>query len=507
MKIFLSKKTIILLCFFTALGNKIQAQICSFGDPVFIENFGYGNSRLGPSLNQDPNTNVHPNFRPADLYEYVGSGSVSWDQYSIIKNPRDAAPGGTATWNDDFPDHTPDNIDNGNGYLYYCDALNDLKVFYAQKIDGLCPNIEYELSAWFAKTNPPDYYIDPNIKLIIGFTDINDDTIGSIVETDTGSIEGEGANRWHRKSLIFTVPIGAENIYFMLKNNVAGSAGNDLAIDDIEVRPCGPEIEITDQLANTVINSLQCVGNPYTKDISLSANIPANFVMQWQESTTDGVWTDIINENSSTLNYSISLDTNSSHSFRIKFAHNLSNLLNNACNFNTQEIVYNQIITQEIINFAISNVTISETNTIKVDIISSNIDGDYYFQLDDGIPQRSNIFENALVGLRLITVIDASTCNAIYKEVLVLDVPKFITPNNDGYNDTWQIKGIQELSNAIIYIFDRYGKLVKTLPSTSDGWDGKFKGLTLQTDDYWYFTNISFNGEDFQLKGHFTLKR
>lgn len=500
------EKIMALCCFVILLNNSIEAQECSLGDPVFSENFGLGTSRLGSSLNQDPITNVHPNFRPADLYEYVGSGGVSWDQYSIMKNPKDAAPQG-ADWNDDFPDHTPDNIDNGLGYMYYCDAFNDLKVFYAQKLEGLCPNIEYELSAWFAKTNAPDYYIDPNIKLIIGFTDINDDTIGSIVETDTGSIEGDGVNRWHRKSLIFAIPTDAENIYFMLKNNVAGSAGNDLVIDDIEVRPCGPKLEITNQIGNNIINSIQCIDEPYTQDISLSANIPDGFVMQWQESVNDGIWTNIINETTSILNYSMSLESNSLHSFRIKFAHSLDNFLNNSCNFNSQEIIYNKMTANEINNFAISNVSISETNTITVDMISSNIKGDYYFQLDNGDPQRSNIFENVLAGPRLITVIDASKCNAIYKEVLVFDVPKYVTPNNDGYFDTWQIKGIQQIPNSIIYIHDRYGKLIKALPNTSMGWDGTFNGLELQADDYWYITNISFNEEDYQLKGHFTLKR
>ncbi|MFD1614339.1 T9SS type B sorting domain-containing protein [Gelatiniphilus marinus] len=338
MKIKLHTAATVLLILFTCACNLVVAQAnCTFGNAVFTEDFGSGTNRLGPSLNQDPN-NVHPNFRPADLYTYVGTGSVGQDQYGIMKSPKDAAPNG-ADWNDDFPDHTG----NTNGYLYYCDAKEDLNVFYAQKIDGLCDDIEYELSAWFAKTNAPDYFIDPNIKLIIGFTDSNDQNIGSIVETDTGPIEGVGTNRWHRRSLVFSVPTGTENVYFMLKNNVAGLDGNDLAIDDIQIKPCGPVIDSIDQLTSNLANNNSfCITDTSNNLISLSANVPTSFAMQWQESTTPGVWVDIPNETSSVLNHILPANSNSTHLIRLKFAHNLANLLNSKCHFLSEVLTYNK---------------------------------------------------------------------------------------------------------------------------------------------------------------------
>jgi hypothetical protein len=41
--------------------------------------------------------------------------------------------------------------------------------------------------------------------------------------------------------------------------------------------------------------------------------------------------------------------------------------------------------------------------------------------------------------------------------------PKFFTPNNDGFNDNWNIPDLASQSNALISIFDRYGKLLKVL--------------------------------------------
>ncbi|MBU3820602.1 T9SS type B sorting domain-containing protein [Flavobacteriaceae bacterium XHP0103] len=82
-------------------------------------------------------------------------------------------------------------------------------------------------------------------------------------------------------------------------------------------------------------------------------------------------------------------------------------------------------------------------------------------------------------------------------------IPKFFTPNNDGSHDTWQVL---DNSNAInfIHIYDRYGKLLKSLLPNSDGWNGIFNGQLMESNDYWYA--ITLNSGDI-IKGHFTLKR
>ncbi|WGD34551.1 T9SS type B sorting domain-containing protein [Olleya sp. YS] len=81
--------------------------------------------------------------------------------------------------------------------------------------------------------------------------------------------------------------------------------------------------------------------------------------------------------------------------------------------------------------------------------------------------------------------------------------PSFFTPNDDAYNQYWKV---QDPKNEIktIYIFDRFGKLIKSFGNTSVGWDGTFNGDNLPTDDYWYLLEL-FDGTI--QKGHFTLKR
>ncbi len=87
----------------------------------------------------------------------------------------------------------------------------------------------------------------------------------------------------------------------------------------------------------------------------------------------------------------------------------------------------------------------------------------------------------------------------------VLDYPIFFTPNGDGYNDQWFIKNLDiDYPNAELYIFNRYGKLLKQLSASGNGWDGQIGNNQLPSDDYWFVLKLE-NGRT--IKGHFALKR
>ena len=151
-------------------------------------------------------------------------------------------------------------------------------------------------------------------------------------------------------------------------------------------------------------------------------------------------------------------------------------------------------------------VDLAESNSIMVSVAVSL--GDYVFALDDenGSYQTDTIFSNVSAGIHTIYIKDLNGCGIESKEVAVLGIPNFFTPNNDGSNDYWNIKGANASFNAntIIYIFDRYGKLVKQISPQNQGWDGTFNGQPLPTSDYWYSIQL----EDSRvLKGHFALKR
>ncbi len=149
-------------------------------------------------------------------------------------------------------------------------------------------------------------------------------------------------------------------------------------------------------------------------------------------------------------------------------------------------------------------VDFANPNNITVTVSGT---GDYLYQLDDGTPQESNFFGNVGIGPHIITVIDVNGCNSTSKEVVIVDAPQFVTPNGDGYFDTWHITGIDQLPGSIVYVFDRYGKLLTTLKHNSSGWNGVYNGNAMPANDYWFLAKIIKGDLKFDVKGHFALRR
>ncbi|WP_282135886.1 T9SS type B sorting domain-containing protein [Seonamhaeicola maritimus] len=83
-----------------------------------------------------------------------------------------------------------------------------------------------------------------------------------------------------------------------------------------------------------------------------------------------------------------------------------------------------------------------------------------------------------------------------------LIVPKFFTPNNDGQNDTWVVEDpLNEVEG--VFIYNRYGMLIKTLYELQAGWNGLFNNQLMPVNDYWYVIKLKDGN---QINGHFTLK-
>lgn len=134
--------------------------------------------------------------------------------------------------------------------------------------------------------------------------------------------------------------------------------------------------------------------------------------------------------------------------------------------------------------------------------------GEYEYALDHGDFQDSNVFENVSPGMHTVTVRDKNGCGSSSVEVLVINYPKFFTPNGDGYNDTWNIKDLSDQEEAAITIYDRYGKVITQIKPEGQGWDGTYLGNMLPSTDYWF--SVTFKDEDNQpreFRAHFSMKR
>ncbi len=131
---------------------------------------------------------------------------------------------------------------------------------------------------------------------------------------------------------------------------------------------------------------------------------------------------------------------------------------------------------------------------------------DYFEYSVDGISyQDSNIFYDVPGGLQTAYVREKSGCGEHTKQFVVLVFPPFFTPNNDTYNDVWEVTGMENYPQAQVTIFDRYGKLVALLSKSKMSWDGTANQVQLPSSDYWYALKIDDTMPI--LRGHFTLKR
>jgi gliding motility-associated-like protein len=158
-------------------------------------------------------------------------------------------------------------------------------------------------------------------------------------------------------------------------------------------------------------------------------------------------------------------------------------------------------LTAEVTNAFTEEATI----TVTVNPVGT---GNLIYSLDGGAWQESNIFTGVQGGTHEVMVEDTEGCTNLTTEVLVIDYPKYFTPNGDGIHDTWNIEGLDQ-PDAKIYIYDRYGKLLKQITpiATSQGWDGTYIGSVMPSTDYWFTIDYKENDQQKQFKAHFSLKR
>jgi gliding motility-associated-like protein len=150
----------------------------------------------------------------------------------------------------------------------------------------------------------------------------------------------------------------------------------------------------------------------------------------------------------------------------------------------------------------IKNILVDET-TVTVELVKSE---DYFEYSIDGIYyQGTNVFRNVPSGLQTAYVRDINMCSSDNKAFIVIIVPKYFTPNNDGFNDEWEVKGLINYPLAEVTLFDRYGKLITKLNNLNSSWDGTFNKNPSPATDYWYILKLDQYSPE--VKGHFSLKR
>lgn len=266
-----------------AIIQHANAQLCqgSLGDPIINTTFGSG-PNPGPSLSA-ATTN----------YQYVPNDCPNDGFYTVRNNT-------TSCFGNSWHSFSSDHTGNTNGYFMLVNASIQPSAFYLDTVRGLCGNTTYEFAAWIMNVLLPSACngngIQPNLTFSI------EQTNGTILQTyNTGGINSTQSPTWRQYGFFFTTPVGVSDIVLRIFNNSQGGCGNDLALDDITFRACGPLLSpaITGVASDTISF---CEGTPgtfaFTCSVSGGFNNP---VLQWQERMNTGSWADIPLANTNSL--------------------------------------------------------------------------------------------------------------------------------------------------------------------------------------------------------------
>ncbi|NJM79223.1 MAG: T9SS type B sorting domain-containing protein [Flavobacterium sp.] len=219
----------------------------------------------------------------------------------------------------------------------------------------------------------------------------------------------------------------------------------------------------------------------FDENIAICENNPV--ILEAGNGFTSYTW------NTNPVQNSQSITVNTAGIYEVILENNLGCTKTQTFTVNSSEIATIQSIT--INDFA-------ENNTATIVSIGN---GNYEFSLDNTFYQESNVFSNLSPGEY--TVYVRNECGLVSQTFYILDYPKFFTPNSDGYNDTWQIANLdkRDLQDSKIYLFDRYGKLLKQINPLGEGWNGTYNGELLPSEDYWFVLELS-NGKELKITSH-----
>lgn len=456
----------ILLLLFFQFPNLSQAQLCSgsLGDPVV--NITFGTSAGNSGFNAPPG------------YTYISSSCPNDGQYTITTVT-------SSCWNGTW--HTVANDHTGNGAFMLVNASFQPSDFFLATVDGLCPNTSYEFSAWILNVLIPASGIEPNLTFTI------ETATGTILNSfNTGNIQVSAQPAWQPFGFNFTTASNQNSVVLRIKNNAPGGLGNDLGLDDITFRPCGPKVTTTIQGNTDTVNV--CIYDQSTNYV-LNGTASPGFVSpvyQWQISTNSGnVWTDIpgaialtfIRQSSSAGNFWYRLTTAESVNAGIP-----------GCRINSNRLTIN-VYPRPAISAGPDKVVLAGKITLLAASAAPNLI--YNWSPPDNLSDITILNPIASPQQDTWYTIDAisqqgcvNADKVMVKVVKSIYVPSGFTPNNDGINDNWRIPFLDPSWGTMVTVFNRYGQVVYSTPGTVN-WDGRLNGEAQPSGTYVYVVRFA----------------
>jgi gliding motility-associated-like protein len=257
-----------------AIAANSQLWTGSLGDPVVNVTFGHGGNP-GPKL-------------PAGQTSFTFSGRScpAGGEYSLLNLTFSCFEN---SWHTLSGDHTPND---GGGYYMLVNASGGKADFFVQKVSNLCPNTRYQFAAWIKNALRSTACDNNGIKPNLTFTVEN--TAGAVLyKYNSNDIATSDDPDWKQYGMTFTTSAAPEDMVLRITNTAVSGCGNALALDDITLSPCGPEIKAIISNNNAQAISV-CEGS--TASHVLHANYSSEYkspVLQWQQLGDGLIWSNI----------------------------------------------------------------------------------------------------------------------------------------------------------------------------------------------------------------------
>jgi gliding motility-associated-like protein len=288
---FTNVKSLFFLLILSLIHIVAKAQLCtgSLGEPLINKTFGSGPNPGAPLAAASTN------------YQFASNDCPNDGLYTIRNNTFGCF---GSSWHNLPSDHTGD----PNGYFMLVNASVQPGAFYIDTVKGLCAGTTFEFAAWITNVLKQSACggngTMPNITFSIERTD------GTLIQNySTGDIAQKPVAVWEQYGFFFTTPTGVSDVVLRIVNNAPGGCGNDIALDDITFRPCGPLINgsIIGQPGDTAV-FCQGTSRSFNFTTSISGGY-ANPVYQWQQSFNGGAYTNIPTAGVTTLNIFFAANT------------------------------------------------------------------------------------------------------------------------------------------------------------------------------------------------------
>ena len=453
---------------------------CTFTDPGpyvvfdtvnFVEDFGVGLGRVST-----PFTN----------YTFNGATQVNDGQYAVNSNAADLNTG----WHD-MEDHTSGDT---NGRMFVVNASFATGEFYRRTIPVI-QNADYDFSAWITGVYDTDTGICGGAGVPSNVTFRIEDINGVLIEeVNTGAINNGPDPNWEQFSLSFN-SAGNDQIQLVLLNNGSGGCGNDLAIDDISlvanniplfptITIIQPDCENGDGTGSIVISDLDPditydlsydIDGVTTGPVSITTDVSGVYTLTGlAPGTYDNIFLSLVGcasggpfgpfdiiEDAITLNLVVEEPT--------------------ACYIADGRFIF-------------TNLNPGDTYTVNYSL-DGVLQGPFTLLADtDGNVIIANLGTGVYTDFSLAVNACSDSLLDIYEFEDCSIIPQGISPNGDGFNDSFEVSWLQATN---IKIFNRYGTEVYELSNYRNEWTGTTNdGDELPTGTYFYVIELPQGGGD-----------